>query len=123
MEKAAAKGGHAPSPQHRPTIACRHTPATRFRRGEPLDIALSFPHKDKSGVELFYRHVDQAEAWQHAAMQFRDDAWRAAISADYTQTTYPLQYYFVVSQPAGKNIYPGFNPNLTGLPYFVVRSS
>ena len=56
-------------------------------------------------------------------MEFHDEAWRAVIPAAYTQSPYPLQYYFVVSQAVGKNIYPGFNPNLTGLPYFVVRSS
>jgi hypothetical protein len=55
-------------------------------------------------------------------MDFHDGAWRTAIPAAYTRSPYPLQYYFVVSEPAGKNIYPGFKPNLTGLPYFVVRS-
>jgi hypothetical protein len=107
----------------RPAIACRHPPASRFRPGEPLEIALSFPHQEGSGAEFFYRHVNQAETWRQDGMQFRDEAWRAVIPADYTRSPYPLQYYFVVSQAAGKNIYPGFNPNLTGLPYFVVRSS
>ena len=46
----------------------------------------------------------------------------ALLPAIYTRSPYPLQYYLIVSKPEGKNIYPGFNPNLTGLPYFVVRS-
>jgi hypothetical protein len=122
LAKTAGGGKPIPAPQ-RPAIACRHTPAPRFRPGEALEIALSFSGQEGRSAECFYRRVNQAEAWRQSAMQFRDGAWRTAVPAGYTQSPYALQYYFVVSEPAGKNIYPGFNPNLTGLPYFVVRSS
>ena len=122
MERSKLQGGKALPQRQRPAVACRHTPAARFRPGEPLDIALSFPGKEGAQATFLYRHVNQAETWQQTGMEFHDGAWRTAIPAGYTRSPYPLQYYFVVSGPAGKNIYPGFHPNLTGLPYFVVRS-
>ena len=45
------------------------------------------------------------------------------IPADYTQSPYPLLYYFEVHQAAGSTIYPGFSPDLSNQPYFVVRGN
>jgi hypothetical protein len=126
MERARQPGGMADPDKiakmlarpQRPAIAC-HIPPAHFRPGQPLEIALSFAKTEGSPVRLFYRHVNQSELWRSAEMHWRDEAYRAAIPGDYTRSPYPLQYYFT----PGKNIYPGFNPNHTGLPYFVVRSS
>jgi hypothetical protein len=72
---------------------------------------------------LHYRRVNQAERWQLSEMQWRDAAYRAQIPASYTGSPYALQYYFEVREGKEKNIFPGFHPNLTGQPYFVVRSN
>ncbi|HMJ62325.1 MAG TPA: hypothetical protein VK493_11205, partial [Bryobacteraceae bacterium] len=77
-----------------------------------------------AGVRLFYRHVDQAERFEAVEMEARERTYRAAIPAAYTESAYPLQYYFEVKQSAGKaSLYPGFGPDLTGQPYFVLRRS
>jgi hypothetical protein len=48
--------------------------------------------------------------------------YRATIAADYTNSPRSLQYYFEVKEgPARAWIYPGFGPDLTNQPYFVVR--
>ena len=60
-------------------------------------------------------------------MRLSDRQYRGEIAADYTQSPYPLQYYFEIREvsqtpSAGyPRIYPGFNETLSNLPYFVVR--
>jgi len=66
--------------------------------------------------------VNQAERWQSAAMQSGGRVWRASIPSEYTQSPYPLQYYFELKEaPESALLYPGFGNELTGQPYFVVR--
>jgi hypothetical protein len=52
-----------------------------------------------------------------------DGAYHSAIPADYTESQYPLLYYFEVHEASGSGIYPGFDKDLANQPYFLVRSS
>lgn len=80
------------------------------------------PEKSAIAVTLFYRHVNQAERYQSVSMEARNGGYRAKIPPEYTNTDYPLQYYFEVRESAERAwIYPGLSPVLTGQPYFVVR--
>ena len=45
-------------------------------------------------MRLHYRHVDQAERWKQVDMQEDGESFTAAIPADYTQSDFPLEYYF-----------------------------
>jgi hypothetical protein len=84
-------------------------------------LALSHP-KRTAAVLLYYRHVDQAERYETLAMEFRGQAYHAAIPAEYTRTDYPLEYYFEIKEKdQGAVLFPGFSKTLTGQPYFVVR--
>ncbi|MBI4874722.1 MAG: hypothetical protein HY822_08820 [Acidobacteria bacterium] len=103
------------------SAACRHVPATRFRPGAPLELTLSVEKAAGVAASLHYRRVTQAERWRLEPMQRRGDRFTATVPADYTQSPYPLQYYFELR--AGDNaawLYPGFGPNLAGQPYFTV---
>ena len=71
---------------------------------------------------LYYRHVTQAERYESAEMQLRDGRYHATIPAGYTDSQYPLEYYFELKQgPESAWLYPGFSEDLTNQPYFVVR--
>jgi len=106
----------------RPAAAGRHSPPTRLQRGSPLALEFAAT-KDYSAVRLHYRRVNQAERWQSLAMQSADRRWRASIPGEYTQSPYALQYYFELHEsPASATLYPGLGEQLTGQPYFVVRS-
>ena len=75
-------------------------------------------------VSLYYRHVNQAERFNVAAMNRIDDRFRAIVPASYTDSVYPLEYYFEVKGTTGRaQLYPGFSRALTNQPYFVVRRS
>jgi hypothetical protein len=72
-------------------------------------------------VNLYYRHVNQAERFNLATMEPHDGRYRATIPATYTDSAYPLQYYFEVKGTTEAFLYPGLSQDLTNQPYIVVR--
>ncbi len=109
------------SPPPRPEVAVKHDP-TRIVRGSPL--AIEFEMVEAKGAEpeaqLFYRHVNEAEAWRSAPMEKTDRRYRAQVPADYADSPWPLQYYFQFWRgPRECWLYPGFNRTLSNQPYFV----
>jgi hypothetical protein len=103
----------------RTALTCEHRPAAKFRPGQPLAIELTA--KGAKAVRMYYRHVTQAERWQSVEMQVRGGRYYAAIAGSYTDSVYPLEYYFEVKHGESAGLYPGFREDLTGQPYFVVR--
>lgn len=104
---------------------CRHQPATRFQPKQSVEIAFSLEKGVKlASAHLHYRHVNQAERFESAAMEPHADGYRAVIPASYTDSPYPLQYYFELKQgPEKAWLHPGFVADLTNQPYFVLRRS
>jgi hypothetical protein len=109
---------------HRTSISCVHTPPERFTPDQPVELQLSVSSTAKlTSVRLYYRHVNQAEHYESAEMELHGRYFRTTIPASYAGSTYPLQYYFELKQGADKAwLYPGFSPDLSNQPYFVVRS-
>ena len=106
----------------RASVPCRHEPPSNFRPGQPLPIVLSLEKPGAVSVLLYYRHVNQAERYVAAPMEKQADRFRAAIPATYTESPYPLQYYFELSSgPDTSWLYPGFGVSLANQPYFTVR--
>ncbi len=103
--------------------SAHHTPATTFRAGQPMEIELSLSRSAQS-VRIYYRHVNQGERFQSAAMQPKGNHLHATIPADYTDSPYPMHYYFEIQRdPKSASLYPGFEHGLTQQPYFVVRQA
>jgi len=107
----------------RASLPCRHQPAASLHPGQPLVIDLSVDKgSNPVSARLYYRHVTQAERYESAEMQLFGGRYRATIPALYTDSPYPLQYYFELKQGSESAwLYPGFTNDLTGQPYFVVR--
>jgi hypothetical protein len=100
---------------------CRHVPPARFKRKEALGIQITLPNRARA-VRLYYRHVNQAERYETVEMQAEGGNYRAAIPAAYTDSVYPLQYYFEVREAADRAwLFPGFAADLANQPYFVVQ--
>jgi hypothetical protein len=109
------------APPRRAAAVASHNAPRRFQAGAPLELALQVSHGEDTTALLHYRHVNQAETWRATAMARRHDDHAAAITADYTQSPYALQYYFEIQTEDGPLLYPGLAPDLTNQPYFVVR--
>jgi len=105
----------------REVLAYRHVPATRFVPGKSLEIDLTIDEPVAS-AKLYYRHVNQAERFKVAAMDRGEPHYHTTIPGAYTDSAYPLQYYFEVKTTTGRTLmYPGFSKGLTNQPYIVVR--
>ncbi|HWX90749.1 MAG TPA: hypothetical protein VNY75_10610 [Rhizomicrobium sp.] len=106
------------NPAPRPSVDVRHMAPDRFRPGADLPLVLTAGQG--VAVELFYRHVNHGERWRSLGMTEVGDTMRAAIPGDYTNSPYPLQYYFVLRRDAQAWLHPGFNATLSNQPYFAV---
>ena len=74
-----------------------------------------------STVHLYYRHVNQGERWIAIEMEKNQGGYGAAIPASYTDSVYPLQYYFALQRGSDVAwLYPAFNPTLSNQPYYAI---
>lgn len=104
----------------RPVVSVRHLPPRGFQRRQPVELELSGPVL--TSAALYYRHVNHAERWQSILMNRAADTYIAAIPGAYTDSPYPLQYYFELkSAPDRSLLHPGFPADLAGQPYYVIR--
>jgi hypothetical protein len=109
------------APPRRDMARCTHQPPARFRPREPLAVLIGVARKVAS-VRMYYRHVSQAERFEAVEMQVQGDVYHASIPATYTDSPYPLQYYFQVKESPDKVwLHPGFAADLTNQPYYVVE--
>jgi hypothetical protein len=103
----------------RPAGTCRHTPPAKFRPSQAVELAVE---TSAQSVRLWYRRVTQAERWLSTEMQRQDGRYSGSIPSAYTDSPYPLQYYFELrTRPDQAWLYPGFGPDLAQQPYFVIR--
>jgi hypothetical protein len=119
---AISRPGFSAFPRQSPA-RCQHLPPARFRPGKPisLEISMEAGYRLASAV-LHYRHVDQSDAYRTVEMSAEGDRWRAEIPGEYTDSPYPMLYYFELCDPRGRVwLYPGLNADLANQPYFVVR--
>ncbi len=110
---------------NRPSVHCVHTPPASFHPGQPLSLSLLVPgvaaHDAPSAVHLYYRHVNQAERWLAVEMQRGHNGYSAAIPGDYTDSLFPLQYYFALQRGTDASwLYPAFNSTLSNQPYYAI---
>ena len=109
-------------PKHE-SAQCRHQQPAHFITGEPIDLELSV-EQNIGSVRLYYRHVNHAERFVSVEMQHTGNSYRAVIPAEYTNTEYPIQYYFELrNKPERAWLYPGFTADLSNQPYFVIRKT
>src|SRR5262249_5274917 len=110
----------------RQSMTLQHERPLSFRPGEALTILASSGNPAGAGlnaVRLHYRHVNQAEEYQVASMQKSAQGWSAGIPANYTNSPFPLQYFFELDTAAGSCLFPSLGAHLCDQPYFVVRQS
>lgn len=111
-------------PMKRERASVQHTPPDTFVPGRPLEIVLNVPSNVAHSVKvrLYYRHVNQAERYQSTEMHTGGKSLAATIPAIYTNSTYPLQYYFELRRGSENAwLHPGLGIDLRAQPYFVVR--
>jgi hypothetical protein len=107
----------------RPADVCTHNPPQKFNAGKPVELELSVNITPKS-IKMYYRHVNQAERFESIDMKVLGNKFRATIPSEYTQTVFPIQYYFEIKNtPESAWMHPGFNADQTNQPYYVIRKA
>src|SRR5262249_50231136 len=108
------------SPAGRPLVPVVHVPSVRFRAGQPVVIDVTNGVERPAGVRLHFRRVNQSERWQSQEMRESDGRWRAVVPGTYTDSPFPLQYYFEPRDASGRAwLVPGLGRNLCGQSYYV----
>jgi hypothetical protein len=120
----------ATTPSPRPAIAVEHTPPQSFYPGSDLALTV-YPGSDlaltvaavpsMTEAILWYRHVNHGERWLSMPMQRTAIAHTAAVPAAYTDSPYPLQYYFELHTATAATLHPAFNPTLSNQPYYAIH--
>ena len=128
VEKAMRQALAKPEHDENPPLAGLHEPAPSFQRGQPLTIVAHVPKVSNlfmiSGLRLRYRHINQAEIWQMIEMERAGDDYRAVIAAAYTDSPFPLQYYFQIRNVSSDAwLRPGLEHRWHGQPYFFARQA
>lgn len=100
----------------------RHEPLLGYVCGKPLELnATATP--DVVGVKLHYRHVNQAETWKVEEMTAAHSGYSGAIPEEYTDSSYPLMYFFTAETKDGAaTLHPGLGPELNDQPYYTVTA-
>ncbi len=105
----------------RPPLSHNRPPA--FTPGKDLTITASMPNFDGTAT-LHYRHLNQGEVYESVPMTGEGGEFSATIPGTYTDSDYPLSYYFVLKAPSGDAwIAPGLEHSLADQPYHVIRQN
>ena len=108
------------TPNSRPIISAIHAVPESFHPGSSLVLKVSGPPGVTETI-LWYRHVNHGERWLSTPMQQALGACSASIPAAYTDSPYPLQYYFELHTATSATLHPAFSPTLSNQPYYTVH--
>ena len=106
----------------RPVIAAGHTTPNTFRRGSDLNLTITSSAIVTDSI-LWFRHVNHGERWLSASMHVAGNAHSAVIPGVYTDSPYPLQYYFELHTERSATLYPPLNSTLSNQPYYAIMSA
>jgi hypothetical protein len=111
----------APKVSPRPTIVAEHVVPDTFHPGTDLHLTVTASVIVTESI-LWYRHVNQGERWYSVQMNQSGDAHSAFIPGSYTNSAYPLQYYFEFHTADAATLHPPFNPTLSNQPYYAIMT-
>ena len=95
----------------------RHLPPDTFKPGDDIRLRIS---GDGAGM-FYYRHVNQGERYVAAPLTRDASALVATIPGAYSETNFPIEYYFEFRDDNSALLHPGFEKDFTGTPYFLIR--
>ncbi|HXE09408.1 MAG TPA: hypothetical protein VN612_16005 [Acidobacteriaceae bacterium] len=105
----------------RPSVPAHHTAADSFHSGSELRVSIDTPPAVTEAI-LWYRHVNHGERWRSTIMQTSaGNSHSAVIPADYTNSPYPLQYYFELRTANAATLHPPFNSTWSNQPYYAIH--
>jgi hypothetical protein len=108
------------NPTPRPILTVHHTAPESFYPGSELALTVAMPPNVTESI-LWYRHVNHGERWLSVPMERKGASYKAVIPAAYSDSPYPLQYYFELHTATAATLHPAFNATLSNQPYHAVH--
>ena len=102
-------------------ILISHIPPKYFKRGESIYLSCKLNKKNHLPAYLHYREVNQSKKWSKKKLIKINEDYKSVISKTFTQTNYPIQYYFEFTGMVYSSFSPGFNSYLSNQPYHLIR--
>ena len=102
-------------------ILISHIPPKYFKRGEYIYLSCKLNKKNHLPAYLHYREVNQSKKWSKKKLIKVNEDYKSVISKTFTQTNYPIQYYFEFTGMVYSSFSPGFNSYLSNQPYHLIR--
>ena len=102
-------------------ILISHIPPKNFKKGEAIYLSCKLNKKNHLPAYLHYREVNQSKKWSKKKLIRVNEDYKSVISKTFTQTNYPIQYYFEFTGMVYSSFSPGFNNYLSNQPYHLIR--
>ena len=102
-------------------ILISHIPPKNFKKGEAIYLSCKLNKKNHLPAYLHYREVNQSKKWSKKKLIKVNENYKSVISKTFTQTNYPIQYYFEFGGTVYSSFSPGFNNYLSNQPYHLIR--
>ena len=93
----------------------------KFSKGKKIKISCKLDIRKNLKGYLHYREVDQSKQWKRKKMGNISGNYNALISNIFSNTDYPIQYYFEFEDKNHSYFSPGFNKFLSNQPYYLLR--
>ncbi len=105
--------------------AYRHSAPEGYKQGEALMLRLTVEADSALQVRIHYRHLNQLEPYQTEELAREGGQWQyaAVIPASYTDSPYPLLYFFEIKRGGQAWFFPRLEATLSNQPYYVIRPS
>ena len=111
-----------------PSVSCgerhplEHIVPGAFRKGRDIPVEVTPGGGGDQRLTLHYRHLNQGEEYNSVDMAHKAGRYTATIPGPYTDSPYPLAYFFTVREESGDAwLYPGLDETLANQPYHVLR--
>jgi len=104
-------------------IKTKHFCPKKFILGNRIILSCKINKKKITKGFLHYRKVNQLEKWHKQQINLKNNNFIGIIPSGYTNTNYPLQYYFEFNDKNISFFAPGFNNSLSNQPYYTLRNN
>ena len=102
-------------------ILVNHLPPKHYIKGENISLLCKLDINKKLSGYINFREVNQSKKWRRKKLTKSRDIYYSVIPKRFTNTQYPIQYYFEFTNKKYSSFSPGFNKFLSNQPYYLLR--
>ena len=104
-------------------ILVNHLPPKNYIKGKKISLSCNLNINKNLLGYINYREVNQSKKWKRKKLIKSKNIYNSVIPSRFTNTQYPIQYYFEFTDKKHSSFSPGFNKYLSNQPYYVLRQN